>query len=42
MVLTRTEVFGSRVDEIHEASTAVKLSQKHSGVGLGLGALDPL
>lgn len=30
------------VDEIHEASTAIKLSEENSGVGLRLRGFDPL
>lgn len=30
------------VDEVHEASSAVELSQENSGIGLRLGGFDPL
>lgn len=35
-------MFRASVDEVHEASAAIKLGKEDSGVGLGLGALDPL
>lgn len=35
-------MFRAGVDEIHEASAAVELGKKHSSVGLGFRALDPL
>ena len=40
--LTRAEVVGAGVDEVHEAGAAVELGEEDSGVGLGLGAFDPL
>jgi hypothetical protein len=40
--ITRSEVLGPGIDEIHEASTAVELGKEDGGVTLGLGALDPL
>lgn len=30
------------VDEVHEAGAAVELGEENSGIGLGLGAFDPL
>lgn len=35
-------MFGAGVDEIHESGAAIELGKEDSGVGLGLGALDPL
>ena len=35
-------MFRTSVDEVHKASTAIKLGKKNSGVGLRLGAFDPL
>lgn len=35
-------MFGPRVDEIHEASTAVELGKEDCSIGLGLGVFDPL
>lgn len=33
---------GSGVDEVHKAGAAVELGEENGGIGLGLGALDPL
>lgn len=41
-ILTRTEVFGAGVDEVHEAGAAVELGEENGGVCLGLGTLNPL
>lgn len=35
-------MFRARVDEIHEASTAVELGKEDCSIGLGLGVFDPL
>lgn len=35
-------MFGARVDEIHEASTAIELGKEDGSIGLGLGVFDPL
>lgn len=40
--LTRSEVIGAGVDEVHESSTAVELGQEDGGICLRLGAFDPL
>jgi hypothetical protein len=40
--ITRSEVLGSGIDEIHEAGTAVELGEEDSGMSLSFGALDPL
>ena len=40
--LTRSEVFRAGVDEVHEAGAAVELGEENSGIGLGLGAFNPL
>jgi hypothetical protein len=41
-ILTRTEMFRASVDEVHKASTAIKLGKKNSSVSLRLRTLDPL
>ena len=35
-------MFWAGVDEVHEAGSAVELGEENGGIGLGLGALDPL
>lgn len=39
---TRTKMIRASVNEIHQTSTAVKLCQKNSGVGLRIRGFDPL
>ena len=33
---------GDRVDEVHKACAAIELGEEDGGIGLRLGALDPL
>lgn len=35
-------MFGSGIDEVNEAGSAIELGKENSGVGLGLGGSDPL
>ena len=42
MTQTWTKMFGACVNEVHETSTTIKLSEKHSSIGLGFWAFDPL
>lgn len=40
--LTRTEMIRTSVDEVHETSTAIELSEKNGSVSLRFRGLDPL
>jgi hypothetical protein len=39
---TRTEMFGTSIDEVNKASTTIKLGEKIGSVGLRFRGFDPL
>lgn len=39
---TGSEMLGSGIDEVHEASTTVELGEEDGSIGLGFRVLDPL